>query len=105
MQLRVYEGREFPLKGATNASQIISKEILLILLSRRKNSFVYIILQLGANILNVTKVTATVNVHRALCARDCLACFICLIPSSGHTWEVGTIIIPHLTNEETEVNR
>lgn len=72
MQLRVYEGREFPLKGATNASQSISKEILLILLSRRKNSFVYIILQLGANILNVTTVTATVNVHRALCARAVL---------------------------------
>lgn len=56
MQLRVYEGREFPLKVATNASQSISKEILLIFLSRRKNSFVYIILQLGADILNVTRV-------------------------------------------------
>lgn len=55
MQLRVYEGREFPLKVATNASQSISKEILLIFLSRRKNSFVYII-QLGADILNVTRV-------------------------------------------------
>lgn len=104
MQLRVYEGREFPLKGATNASQSISKEILLILLSRRKNSFVYIILQLGANILNISTVIATVNVHRAFCARDCLACFICLIPSSRHTYEVGTISIPHLTNEETEVS-
>lgn len=56
MQLRVYEGREFPLKVATNASQSRSKEILLIFLSRRKNSFVYIILQLGADILSVTRV-------------------------------------------------
>lgn len=56
MQLRVYEGREFPLKVATNASQSRSKEILLIFLSRRKNSFVYIILQLGADILSVSRV-------------------------------------------------
>lgn len=65
MQLRVYEGREFPLSGATNASQSLSKEILLIFL-RRKNAFVYIILQLGANAQNATTVITIVNVYIAL---------------------------------------
>ena len=31
-----------------------AKEILLLFLNRRKNSFVYVILQLGANTLNAT---------------------------------------------------
>lgn len=53
MELRVYEGTEFSLKGETNVSQSISQEILLIFLSRR-NSFVSVIPQQGANIPNAT---------------------------------------------------
>lgn len=78
MQLRVYEGREFPLSGATNASQSISKEILLIFLSRRKNSFVYIILQLGANTQNATTGIAIVNVYIALTLCQGQSCLLYL---------------------------
>ena len=104
MQLRVYEGREFPLSGATNASQSISKKILLIFLSSRKNSFVYIILQLGANTQNATTVIAIVNVYIALTLCQGQSCFIYHIPSLHQAQEVSTSLILYLTNVETKAS-
>lgn len=95
MQLRVYEGREFPLKVATNASQSISKEILLIFSEQEEELICLYNSTRGRHSECYQSKTATVKVYIALlCARDCLACFLYLIPSSDHTYEVGTSIIP-----------
>lgn len=92
MQLRVCEGREFSLKRATNVSWSISKEIILIFLSRRKNSFVYIILQLDANIANAADSNSKLPfTEHLLCTRCCPASFMYLIPPSHQAWEAGTI--------------